>query len=116
MSTQFAYRSFHGSYQLIEVDSEGNPVCDAFGNVKIRCQSEELAFAFDYSVGVLLKHGRPKTVRTWLTEAKKRTKLYPEFMGDVLIITSSVISAEEATKIINISGYIKTYYDNQKEN
>ena len=104
---QLLYREFFGSFQLVETE-DGQVLTDAFGNVRILNQCDELAFAFSKGSGTLFKHGSSEAVNEWAKDF--REKMLRAGLGedarDLVVISSRIFAIDTANRIISTTGYV----------
>lgn len=105
----YQYSVISGSYYLFDLDSKPNPITK---EREIILMTDQIAIAFDRSDGTLHKHGNPKNVELWRTQAiEKFRKAGFDDMANDLIIMIGQFPLEEINKCISTSGYCKTLYE-----
>lgn len=87
------------------------------GRREVQWRGSEVMIAFDRDPLVLMKHGEPARVQAWVEKTK--ALLRPEIAKDLLSVTIPAVPMGtqtkvadidvELTKLVNISGYLKTF-------
>ena len=101
----FKYRMEGTEYALVDEHDQ------------IHWAGEEIAIAFTFSPdepgmeGILHKHGSPDKVNAWAEKIRKKFINAGHLdMADEIVVVTGKIPVEELNKMIDISGYVGTYY------
>lgn len=96
----------HGCTYTIE---DGQYVCTS-GDRRV-VMGTEVAFLFDISCGILLRHGAAEQIKQHLDDVRKVfiEEGFPKLAYD-LIVVSGAFDLEEVDKLLNRTAYIDVWY------